>query len=77
MHKLTPGWLDVDVYGWELHTDDGDTHCNADIPTDTLADDLAAQTWANGLIGTAQAWQRVSEGPRYGWYHFEAEADAR
>jgi hypothetical protein len=74
MHTLTPGWVDVDVYGWTLKTDDYETHCNTDIDTDTLADDLEAQAWADQIIGVPQTWQRISEGPRYGWYHFKAEA---
>ncbi|WKK27830.1 hypothetical protein QZH56_36885 (plasmid) [Streptomyces olivoreticuli] len=60
LHTLTPAWIDVDVYGWELTGDVADCHetFHAD---DSNADIEAAMDWAEGIIGTRQDWRHIRE----------------
>ncbi|MFI9005507.1 hypothetical protein [Streptomyces sp. NPDC053541] len=63
---LEPGWVDVDVPGWELKGDKttgerlGECH-EPFHPHDDNADIEAALSWADGLIGTPQTWFHVRE----------------
>lgn len=55
-YTLRPGWIDVDVLGWEL---DGDVvACHPVFDADDVDRDVeAAATWAEGLIGARQEWR--------------------
>jgi hypothetical protein len=64
--KLVPGWIDVDVSGWELTGDrvtgEQITECHDLFHIDNEdADVQAAQSWADGIIGTKQVWTHVRE----------------
>ncbi|WP_137235511.1 hypothetical protein [Streptomyces sp. BPSDS2] len=64
--KLEPGWVDVDVPGWELRgdTESGDylSDCHETFrPDDDTADTEAAIAWAEQLIGAPQDWTHVRE----------------
>lgn len=73
--KLEPGWIDVDVSGWELSgvladgQSIGDTH-EVFRSDSTDADIEAAMEWAEGVIGSRQNWRHVRE---RGFDRWEAE----
>ncbi|MFB7673134.1 hypothetical protein ACFC26_17170 [Kitasatospora purpeofusca] len=72
-YKLTPGYIDVDLWGWEItsSTDDAVDHtCHEPFSDDPDVDDARAKAWADEVIGTRQQWWRVEENPNYHWYHF-------
>lgn len=65
-YKLEPGWIDVDVSGWELTGDKETGEYVVDChPTfnarDQNADIEAAMNWADGIIGARQDWRHVLE----------------
>lgn len=64
--KLEPGWIDVDVSGWELtgNRESGESivECHELFhPADSNADVEAAMDWAEGIIGARQDWRHVRE----------------
>ncbi|WP_406093401.1 hypothetical protein [Kitasatospora purpeofusca] len=73
---LTPGYYDVDRYGWELADDYRDiTECHPTFHTDRTDDIRAAQAWADEIIGRPQTWERIDDrghDGRYG-HHYIAE----
>ncbi|MGW2456773.1 hypothetical protein ACWCTA_36420 [Streptomyces sp. NPDC001704] len=63
---LEPGWVDVDVPGWELKGDKESGEYLSDChetfrPDDSNADIEAAMEWAEQLIGARQEWTHVRE----------------
>jgi hypothetical protein len=62
---LEPGWIDVDIHGWELkgdHETDGYvTECHETFDADPNTDIEAAMTWAEGIIAARQDWWHVRE----------------
>src|SRR5690606_20309469 len=64
--NLEPGWVDVDVPGWELKGDKESGEYLSDChetfrPDDSNADVEAAMEWAEQLIGARQEWTHVRE----------------
>ncbi|MFJ9771213.1 hypothetical protein ACIRVF_08210 [Kitasatospora sp. NPDC101157] len=76
-YTLTPGYYDVDSYGWELVSDDreiSEVHPTFHAPQ---ADDIrAAQAWAAQLLGRTVTWTRVEDPGHDGAYghHYTTEA---
>ncbi|MFF4392953.1 hypothetical protein ACFY0G_40465 [Streptomyces sp. NPDC001552] len=63
---LEPGWVDVDVPGWQLTGDKGSGEYLSDChetfrPDDSNADIEAAMDWAEQLIGARQEWFHFRE----------------
>ncbi|MFD9152234.1 hypothetical protein ACWHAO_27860 [Streptomyces albidoflavus] len=63
---LEPGWVDVDVPGWQLTGDRGSGDYLSDChetfrPDDSNADVEDAMKWAEQLIGAPQEWTHVRE----------------
>ncbi|MGW5851986.1 hypothetical protein ACWFQ8_29250 [Streptomyces sp. NPDC055254] len=63
---LEPGWVDVDVLGWELKGDKESGEYLSDChetfrPDDSNADIEAAMEWAEQLIGARQEWTHLRE----------------
>lgn len=65
-YKLEPGWIDVDISGWEL-TGDKETgehliKCHEVFNSrNENADIEAAMEWAEQIIGSRQNWRHIRE----------------
>ncbi|MFI1867390.1 hypothetical protein [Streptomyces jumonjinensis] len=60
-YKLEPGWIDVDVSGWELTGEHLIKLHERFHPDDPNADIEAAMDWAEGVIGSPQDWRHIRE----------------
>lgn len=76
-YTLTPGYYDVDSYGWELTSDDREVSETHELFADAGADDIRlAMIWAARFIGPSVTWTRVEDRGHDGLYghHYTAEA---
>ena len=73
-YTLTPGAIDVDVFGWELKGIDAYLNECHETFSDSPERDLAlAKRWANDVTGSRHVWREVVE-ERGSWkfVHYEA-----
>jgi hypothetical protein len=71
---LTPGPIDVDVFGWELKgLDTYLTECHETFSDSPERDLALAKRWANEVIGSRHVWREVVEQRgSYEFTHYEA-----
>jgi hypothetical protein len=76
-HKLVPGPIDIDVFGWELRSDEPYLiECHETFSASNERDLAMAKRWANDILGRRHTWRKVTEHRGgFTFEHYEAGAE--